>query len=88
MSTILDVVNVRFNSIAAQVRAADEKVAVERDARTTETQSLRNRVSVLETDFNSMTDELVAHQAQITALVGRVDALLQQLTELGVDAEI
>lgn len=88
MSTILDVVNVRLNSIEAKVDATDNKVGVEATARANADASLGSRVTSLEQTVSAATDELVAKQAQIDTLTGRVDLLVQQLTELGVDAEI
>lgn len=86
--TILDAVNQRLNAIQSLVTSTDNKIGVEQDARAAETQLLGNRVAALEQTLGSVTDELIAKQQQIDSLTGRVDLLVQQLTELGVDANI
>ena len=88
MTTLTDAILAKLATAAAKADATDQKVGTERDTREGQVSSLQDRVHALEVDRDTMGTALIAANASIAEQTARVDALVSQLTELGVDSGI
>ena len=85
---MIDAILAKLATAAAKADATDQKVGTERDLREGQVSSLQDRVHALEVDRDTMGDAIVAANANIAQLTARVNALVSQLTELGVASGI
>ncbi len=88
MSNILDAINIKVSRALDYCAKAEEKVATETNIRSAQFDGLLSRVNALEVARDEMGTELIAKEAKIQEQKARVDELVNQLTQLGVDTGI
>lgn len=86
--TLTDAILQKYNQAVALCAATDNKVSTETSIREGQVSSLQDRVHALEVSRDEMAAELIAKETKITEQKDRIDVLVSQLTQLGVDAGI
>lgn len=84
MSTILDLVAQRLTGMDARIRAADEALATERDERATAAATQGAAIQALQLLTLQIREELDLRRRLHDEQAARINALVAQLTELGV----
>ena len=83
-ATLLDVLNTRLNGINAKVDSLGADTLLKFDQLTGDIATAQGTANAANTTLQGVTAELVVKQQMIDTLTSRVDALIAQLTTLGV----
>lgn len=86
--TILDGVLDRIRILTADIQSASNKFDAESTARAGADEALGNRITALESTMGQVTLAIAGINAALATERARTDALVAQLVQLGVDADI